>query len=166
MLRRIVPLVIASIAGAACAHAPPRTATVVQQGAPASRPMRYDPTGSINAAELRRDLFIIADDSFRGRETGTNEARRAAAFLARRVQQLGLEPAGDSLYMQRVPMVRSTFARGTQLTVAWASGQSQSLRVGVDLTPLISLGSDAPTPSRSAEGDVLFVGNGPGDDKE
>jgi hypothetical protein len=166
MLRRIVPLVIASIAGAACAHAPPRTATVVQQGAPASRPMRYDPTGSINAAELRRDLFIIADDSFRGRETGTPEARRAAAFIARRVQQLGLEPAGDSLYLQRVPMVRETFARTTQLMVTWNNGQRQSLRLGADLIPIISLGHDAPTPSRSVDGDVLYVGDGPNDDKQ
>src|SRR5690348_7416851 len=71
MSRRTLPLVIVSIAAVACSHAPPRTATVMQQGAPASRPMRYDPTGSINPAELRRDLYIIADDSFRGRETGT-----------------------------------------------------------------------------------------------
>lgn len=166
MSRRIVPLLIASITGAACAHAPPQTATVAQQGAPASRPMRYDPTGSINAAELRRDLYIIADDSFRGRETGTAEARRAAAFIARRVQQLGLEPAGDSLYLQRVPMVRETFARTTQLAVTFSNGQRQSLRLGADITPIISIGSDAPPPSRGVDGDVLFVGSGPDDEKQ
>ena len=166
MSRRTLSLVIASIAVAACSHAPPRTGTVAQQGAPASPSMHYDPTGSINAAALRRDLFIIADDSFRGRETGTPEARRAAGFLARRVQQIGLEPAGDSLYLQRVPMVRETFARTTQLTVTWNSGQRQSLRLGTDLTPIISFGSELPTPVRSAEGDVLFVGNGPDDEKQ
>ena len=128
--------------------------------------MRYDPTGSINAAELRRDLFIIADDSFRGRETGTPEARRAAAFIARRVQQLGLEPAGDSLYLQRVPMVRETFAGTTQLTVTFNNGQRQNLRLGTDITPFISIGSDAPPPSRSVDGDVLFVGSGPDDEKQ
>lgn len=128
--------------------------------------MRYDPTGSINAAELRRDLYIIADDSFRGRETGTAEARRAAAFIARRVQQFGLEPAGDSLYLQRVPMVRETFARTTQLTVTFNNGQRQSLRLGADVTPIINFGSEMPAPSRSADGDVLFVGNGPEDDQQ
>lgn len=166
MSRRIVPLLIASIAGAACAHAPPQTATVAQQGAPTSKPMRYDPTGSINAAELRRDLYIIADDSFRGRETGTPEARRAAAFIARRVQQLGLEPAGDSLYLQRVPMVRETFARSTQMSVTWNNGQRQNLKLGTDLTPIISLAADAPPPSRSVDADVLFVGAGPDDEKQ
>ena len=128
--------------------------------------MRYDPTGSISAAELRRDLYIIADDSFRGRETGTAEARRAAAYIARRVQLMGLEPAGDSLYLQRVPMVRETFASTTQLTVTFNNGQRQNLRLGTDVTPLISIASDAPAPSRNVEADVLFVGNGPDDEKQ
>src|SRR5689334_21165142 len=137
MFRRIVPLVLASLAAAACTHAPPETATVAQQGAPAPKSVRYDPTGSINAAELRRDLYVIADDSFRGRETGTPEARRAAAFIARRVQQIGLEPAGDSLYLQRVPMVRETFGRMTQMWVTSNNGQRQTIRLGADLTPMI-----------------------------
>jgi Peptidase family M28 len=145
---------------------PPQTASVMQQGAPAKPAAFRDPGSAINAAALRRDLYIFADDSFRGRATGSPDARRAAAFLARRVQLLGLEPAGDSLYMQRVPMVRSTFARGTQLRVTWANGQTQNLRLGADLTPVISVGNDAPTPRRNAEGDLLFVGNGPSDDKE
>jgi hypothetical protein len=167
MSRRTIPLVIASIAAMACSHAPPpRTATVAQQGAPASRPMRYDPTGSINAAELRRDLYIIADDSFRGRETGTPEARRAAAYIARRVQMMGLEPAGDSLYLQRVPMVRETFASTTQLMVTFNNGQRQNLRLGTDITPVVSIGSDAFAPTRSVDGDVLFVGSGPDDEKQ
>jgi peptidase M28-like protein len=166
MTRRTALLTLLSCAAAACSHVPPQTASVMQQGAPAKAAMFRDPGSGINAAALRRDLYAFADDSFHGRETGTADARRAAAFLARRVQQLGLEPAGDSLYMQRVPMVRSTFARGTQLTVTWAGGQSQNLRLGADLTPVISVGSDAPAPSRSAEGDLLFVGNGPSDDKE
>src|SRR5881227_248665 len=109
---------------AACSHAPPQTATVTQQG------RRFDPDGGINPAELRRDLFAFADDSFHGRETGTADAQRAAAFLARRVQQLGLEPAGDSLYMQRVPLVRETFARTTELSVVLPNGQRQPLTIG------------------------------------
>ena len=145
----------------ACSHAPPpQTATVVQQGT------RVDPGYSINAAELRRDLFIFADDSFRGRETGTADAQRAAAFLARRVQQLGLEPAGDSLYMQRVPLVRQTFGRATQFTVSLAGGRSQTLRLGGDVAPVIALGEDMPEPRRSADGDLVFVGYGPIDDAE
>src|SRR6266516_773045 len=82
-------LAILMLAIAACSHAPPQIATVVQQATP------FDPGYAVNAADLRRDLLIFADDSFRGRETGTADAQRAAAFLARRAQLLGLEPAGD-----------------------------------------------------------------------
>src|SRR5436309_9529997 len=112
MTRRTALLTIVILASA-CSHAPPQTAPVVQQDAPAALARRVDPGLAIGSAELRRDLFAFADDSFRGRETGTADAQRAAAFLARRAQQLGLEPAGDSLYMQRVPLVRETFARSS-----------------------------------------------------
>jgi hypothetical protein len=133
----------------------------VQQATP-----RIDPGYRISVAALRRDLFIFADDSFRGRETGTAEAQRAAAFLARRAQRLGLEPAGDSLYMQRVPLVRQTFSRATQFTVRLPSGRSQTLRLGADVAPVLSLGEDIPEPRRNAEGDLVFVGYGPTDDAE
>src|SRR2546423_8617221 len=140
----------------ACSHAPPpHTATVVQQGT------RVDPGYSINAAELRRDLFIFADDSFRGRETGTADAQRAAAFLARRVQQLGLEPAGDSLYMQRVPLVRQTFGRATQFTVSLAGGRAQTLRLGGGISPAIARVQDPSRPRRSSGVAMGFVGLSP-----
>ena len=54
------------------------------------------PVGAVTTEELRRDLYAFADDSMRGRETGSEDATRAMRFLAERVQRLGLEPAGDS----------------------------------------------------------------------
>ena len=161
MSRRSPYLIIVAFCVSACSHAaPPRTTSIIQQGT------HVDPGYSINAAELRRDLFIFADDSFRGRETGTADSQRAAAFLARRVQQLGLEPAGDSLYMQRVPLVRQTFARTTEFTVTLPGGRSQSLRLGADVAPVISLGEDIPEPRRNADGGLVFVGYGPIDDTD
>src|SRR5690349_3295642 len=62
--------------------------------------------GTIDPAELVRDLTAFSHDSMRGRETGTPDAFRAATFIAHRLADLGLEPVGDSLYFQRVPMVR------------------------------------------------------------
>jgi hypothetical protein len=146
------------VAFAACSHAPPRTASVVQQGS------RVDPGTQISRAELRRDLFIFADDSFHGRETGTADAQHAAAFLARRVQQLGLEPAGDSLYMQRVPLVRLAYARTTEITVTSPNSQPQPLRLGADLAPVLTLGNGLPEPRRMATGDLLFAGYAPVDE--
>jgi hypothetical protein len=166
MNRRSVSLALFSVVAIACSHSPPHTATVMQQGAPSVPVRRRDPGLMIDPAMLRRDLYIIADDSFHGRGTGTADARRAAAFLARRAQQLGLEPAGDSLYVQRVPMAHQTVARSTQFAVMFGSGQKQNLRVGADVSPVASFGDDMPTPVRSAEGDLLFLGTGPANERE
>lgn len=144
----------------ACSRASTQSAHVTQQGTP------RDPGLMISAMELKHDLFAFADDSFRGRETGTPDAYRAAAFLARRVQQLGLEPAGDSLYLQRVPLVREVFGRGTRITITPTGGRPQALHLGTDVAPMITFGDSVVQPSRTAEGDVIFVGYGPVDDEQ
>jgi peptidase M28-like protein len=108
---------------------------------------------------LRRDLFAFADDSLQGRETGTPGALRAARFLVQRLVSLGIEPAGDSLYLQRVPLIRQTFAPGTRMVVR--NGQTAvPLGLGTDVVPLVNLGPGAPLPRRNAEGDVFFAGYG------
>ncbi len=114
----------------------------------------------ITAADLRRDLYIFADDSFRGRRAGTDDAVRAARFLAQQAAAIGLEPAGDSGgYLQRVPLVREYLGRGSRVTITSASG-SVNLPVGPRLLPLLSLGQDVPAPRLDADGDLIFGGYG------
>jgi hypothetical protein len=113
----------------------------------------------ITADELRRDLFVFAADSLGGRETATPYEKRAARFLVERLVALGVEPAGDSLFYQRVPLIKDTFGPETRFIVA--QGQSSvPLAVGPDVAPLLSLGADAPLPRRNAEGDLAFAGYG------
>lgn len=160
MIRRL-GLSFTVIVIAACSHAsPPRTASVIQQAVP------FDPGYSIKAAELRRDLFIFADDSFRGRETGTSDAQRAAAFLARRAQLIGLEPAGDSLYMQRIPLARQLLTRSTRLAVTTSTGREQPLRLGADIAPMLVFGEEQAETKRNVDAEMIFVGYGPADDAE
>jgi hypothetical protein len=158
MHRRSAFVSLLPLAVAACSHAATQSAQVIQQGT------RRDPELMISPMELQRDLYAFAADSFRGRETGTPDAYRAAAFLAHRAQQLGLEPAGDSLYLQRVPLARQLFGRGTRLTITAANGRTQTLRLGDDIAPLITFGDEIPQPSHNAEGELIFVGYGPVDD--
>jgi peptidase M28-like protein len=154
-LLALTPLVVV-----ACSHASTQSAQVVQQGT------HRDPELMISPMELKRDLYAFADDSFHGRETGTADAHRAAAYLARRAQQLGLEPAGDSLYLQRVPLVRQVFAAGTRITITPTGGRAQQLRLGADVAPVITLGGPPPEPARLAEGELTFIGYAPIDDSE
>jgi Peptidase family M28 len=94
---------------------------------------------TIGALELRRDLYAFADDSMRGRETGTPDATRAAIFIADRMARLGLEPAGDSGFFQRVPLERHDILASSSFTVE-RDGRKIALRLGADLLPLTTLG--------------------------
>lgn len=117
------------------------------------------PVSAVSANELRRDLFVFAADSFLGRETGTAASNKAARFIAERAMSLGLEPAGDSLYYQRVSLVRNVLGSGTQFSVSSATG-IVPLALGPDLVPITNLGVGAPLPRRNVEGDLFFAGYG------
>jgi hypothetical protein len=117
-------------------------------------PARIEP----NASELRADLFAIAADSFRGRETGTPDADRAAAWIARRLAALGVEPGGDSGYFHRVPMKRTQLTADS-LVVTTPAGRTP-LQLGRDFAVLTALGPGAPLPKLEANAEVVFVGYG------
>jgi hypothetical protein len=147
MRRRLLPVLLVA-AGCATA-ARPVPAPV------ATAPM----AGAVTANELRRDLSAFADDSMRGRETGTDDALRAARFLAARLQQLGLEPAGDSLYLQHVPMQKEVFSPSTRITVE-QDGRTRPIVIGTEVVPLLDLGAGAPPTKLTADGEVVFLGYG------
>jgi hypothetical protein len=111
----------------------------------------------IDSGELARDLKAFAHDSMRGRETGTPDAMRAARFIADRVAALGLEPIGDTMYFQRVPMVRQILTADTRVTVIGPHAE-QTLRIGEDIAPMMTLGEGQPDPRRYATGEVVFAG--------
>lgn len=134
------------------ACAPPAATTPPEASV---RPAALAPT----PAELRRDLTVFASDSFRGRETGTADERRAASFLIERLTALGLDPEGDSGFVQRVPLVRSTIGAGTRFAVHRAGGPAAGTLID-GLVPVIELGDGSPPPRERADGDLVFVGYG------
>jgi hypothetical protein len=127
---------------------------VVRDPQPATRNPQ---PGSIDPAELARDLTAFAHDSMRGRETGTPDALRAAAFLGKRLAELGLEPVGDSMYYQRVPLVRQVITPSTKMFVT-RNGVTRPIRVGDDLAPMLSLGDGQPEPRRAVDAELVFAG--------
>lgn len=97
----------------------------------AQLPLKHTPTRTtraISAADLMTRLYIYADDSMQGRETGTAGHVRSTAYLERELRSLGLEPAGDSGgFFQNVPMLRRTFDSASTITVG-----GTTLRGGID----------------------------------
>jgi hypothetical protein len=152
MPRRVIFAVI-GVMSAACATPPGPSPAPSPSPVPDVRP------GAITAGELRQDVYAFAADSFLGREAGTPNEMRAARFIATRLASLGLEPAGDSLYYHRVPLVREIFGAATQIGVTQGT-TTTPLSIGKDVVPWINLGSGIPTPKRSASGEIFFAGYG------
>jgi len=155
----MIPSVRIRVAGgglliAAAIGCAPSARSRQQSGVSDPQPATRDP---ISLAELDRDLHAFAADSMRGRETGTADALRAAAFIGRRLAELGLEPVGDSLYYQRVPMARQVVTPATRIAVT-RNGVSRLIRVGDELAPMLSLGDGLPEPRRSVSADLVFAG--------
>ncbi len=94
-----VSLAAVALAVAACASSP-----VAQNRAVIPDPMISVPT--ITEPDVRRVLSSLAADSMEGRLTGTRGSDRAAAFIEREMRSIGLNPAGDSGYYQKVALAK------------------------------------------------------------
>lgn len=68
------------------------------------------PTGPTTPARTRALLSALAADSMEGRATGAPGATKAARFIERTMRAIGLTPAGDSGFIQRVAVSRDSVA--------------------------------------------------------
>ena len=74
-------------------------------GAAAIVRAQADPTpGVVRRVDIMRQLSALADDSMQGRMTGSRGGVMAARFIAREMEAAGLTPAGDSGFLQHVPV--------------------------------------------------------------
>jgi Zn-dependent M28 family amino/carboxypeptidase len=64
-----------------------------------------DPTLQITAEGIMADVEALAADSMEGRAPGTPGEARAAAYIARRLEAIGLEPATGSSYLLPIELV-------------------------------------------------------------
>ena len=61
-------------------------------------------SAGVTERDVRRLLGALSDDSLEGRMTATRGSARAARVIAAEMRRIGLEPAGDSGFFQRVPI--------------------------------------------------------------
>jgi hypothetical protein len=128
----------------ACGTGTPRAAV-----APAST------TPAITAADLRSRLYAFADDSMRGRRSGTVGNVKGTDWIAAQAKRIGLEPAGeDGSWFQTVPIVRRMLDPGSALTV-----DGTTFKAWDDLVP-----RDQGNGARSVDGaQAVFGGTWDGD---
>ena len=111
-------------------------------------------TTSISAADLRRDVFILASDEMGGRLVGTEGNRQAATFITERFAALGLKPAGeDGTYRHAFDLVVPRLGTDNRLHVRM-DDKTSSYVAGNDFLPERFSGTG------NAEGSLVFVGFG------
>jgi hypothetical protein len=99
---------------------------------------------AVRAEAISATVRFLADDLLEGRGTGTRGHAIAERYVATRMQSLGLQPAGEEGYAQRVQLCESR-AQG-MLSVAGAE------------VPGVLVAGDCGAPSRDVEGELAFAG--------
>lgn len=131
-----------------------RILRLVRSGPVGTEPPALD---AISAADLRRDLHVLAGAGMRGREAGTADELRAAHWIAERARDAGLEPAGaDGTYLQVFSMRRLRQSADSRValdgeTLAWGRDvvSLAPARRSVRRASLLFLPGDA-VPTRAA----------------
>lgn len=142
-----VPALLAFLPGRAPVAAP----------APAAPPAAVTAAADeIAAARLHADVAFLADDMLEGRGTATRGYDLAAAYVAARMAALGLEPAGDSAYFQRVPLRRAVLDEARSSLALVRGEAEQALALGRDAL----LSPDFLRPVWSTDAPLVFVGYG------
>src|SRR5262245_63270355 len=89
--------------------------------AQAPLPLKLDPKPTqpgITQSDLMTRLYIFADDSMMGRQTGTEYNVKGTAYIARELQKLGLEPAGENgTFFQELPLYTHALDKQSTITV-------------------------------------------------
>src|SRR3954470_21681392 len=97
-----------------------QTLSAQGRGTTPSRPATPPPVAlaAITEADMKRDMFALAGDNFRGREAGTVDELRASMWLADQARAIGLEPAGDDgSYFQWWSMRRTRVSDASRVII-------------------------------------------------
>ncbi len=116
-----------------------------------------DPAEFFSADRLRKDIAYLADDSLKGRETGTEGYEKAADYVAAAYQDIGIKPAGENeSYFQQVPFRSATLDLGNTHMTVTVEGQTYQLKLGDDFFMSGSIFN----PDGEVEAPIVFVGYG------
>lgn len=99
---------------------------------------------TIRAEDAMKHVNILASKEFEGRETGEPGCEKAAAYLSKQFESLGLVPLGDTVdgkptYLQHYPITISGVDSNAGLIIKDKEGKETTISFGADLRSLIAL---------------------------
>lgn len=103
---------------------------------------------AIKEIDLKRDLYAMASDSFRGREAGTLDELEVSVWWANELRKAGLQPAGDNgtyfqffnMYRSRVSPLSGISINGTALRLWQDVLVSQTATAQLNNVPIVYAG--------------------------
>jgi len=116
-----------------------------------------DRAESFSASRIEADVRFLADDTLKGRDTGSEGYRISANYVAAEFAQLGLKPAGENGgYFQEVPFKTAKLDVESAAMSVTVNGEEKALTAGDDFY----MSGDVNVPSGDVSGDLVFVGYG------
>ena len=151
-MTRLLPLVVCLLLAATACNRQPPPANDGAAKTPATAPAADSAEGRIEG-----DVRTLAADDMQGREAGTPGYDKAAEYVAKRMREIGLQPAGENgSYFQQVPLLKAVRQQeGARLAVMHPQ-RTVELRFKEQFVP--SPNYDAPSSEVSAP--AVFVGFG------
>ena len=143
----------------ACDPSTPATSEKQETVGGLSLPAGFEPAAqTIQAANLLADVSKISGDEFEGRGAGSEGDRKARAYLAGRLTEIGYEPLfDDDSFEQPVEIVGLTVQEPADLQFTSEDGSTVSYHFGDEY--MIMAGAQQPEISVQ-DAEVVFVGYG------
>ncbi len=114
------------------ATAPPAVQAPIASVAPATAALERA-LASVSLDSLKADLYFLASDELRGRDTPSPEQRIAARYLRSRVQRLGFQPGGgNGSFLYEYPWAQQGLDVANTGATLELGGASQSLEWAQD----------------------------------
>ena len=108
------------------------------------------------AAKWWAHVTFLADDSMKGRDTGSPEHRKAAEYIAREFEKAGLTPGGTKGYFQPVPFrSRKINEAQSSLSLVHKDGRVVPVVLGDEATFSMRI-----EPAPKVEAPIVFAGYG------
>lgn len=109
---------------------------------------------SITAADVKRHIYVIADDSMLGRDTPSRGLDLTAQYVADQFKRVGLRPAGEGgTFFQRYPIRRSAIDVPKSVVTFEANGVSADAEFASDARWFTGT-----VPAERLRGEPVFVG--------
>jgi hypothetical protein len=110
--------------------------------------------GTITEADVRRRIYLIADDSMGGRNTPSPGLTKTAAYIASQFRRFGLQPGGDGgTFLRSYPIVNKALL-AQRSGIRFSSGSGEAVVASLSDNAALLFGPTA----AAVSGGVVLVG--------